>query len=81
VFRIDEIENEFPAGNDLTEGASTPADEVVVGEANAVAVEVVHLEHQVLLLLEEVRHVRPEDLNGFRQVRLRQIANDHFSKE
>ena len=54
MFRIDEIENEFPAGNDLTEGASTPADEVVIGEANAVAVKVVHLEHQVLLLLEVV---------------------------
>jgi len=45
----------------LAEGAEAAADEVVVAQPGAMAVQVVHLEHQVLLLLEVVRHVRPEE--------------------
>ena len=58
VIRINEIENEFSGRNDLSEGAAAPADEVVVAEAVAATVQVVHLEHQLLLLLEVVGHVR-----------------------
>ena len=58
MIRINEIENEFSGRNDLPEGAPAPADEVVIAEAVAAAVQVVHLEHQLLLLLEVVGHVR-----------------------
>ena len=58
MIQINEIKNKFSGRDDLTEGATASADEVVVAQTVAPAVQVVHLEHQLLLLLEVVGHVR-----------------------
>ena len=65
MIRVNEIKNEFSGGNDLPEGAAAAADEVVIAEAVAAAVQVVDLKHQLLLLLEVVGNVRSGSSTSF----------------
>lgn len=63
VIGIYEIKNEFSGRDNLTESAVAPADKVVIGQPRAVAVQVVHLEREVLLLLKVVGQVRSVERN------------------